>query len=73
MFCRFPFRRSVGRLIRRSLMLFVSEVDVVVADVLFSFCLVYAVAVFLVVCCCWESGNYSISAKFAGISSMVVL
>lgn len=47
----------------------VTKVDGVVAE----FLLVYAAVVAVLVFVCWARRNYSISARFAGISSILVL
>lgn len=61
---------SFSRSCIRSLMLFLKLTLLLLK---FLFYLNYAAVAAVFVLCCWESRNYSISAKFAGISSMVVL
>lgn len=69
------FQRSVvdvvfsGRNIRSLMLLLLA--DGVVAD--FIFLLVVAAVVVYLFVCCWAGRIYSISARFAGISSMEVL
>lgn len=63
------FRFFSGRNIRSLMLLLLA--DGVVAD--FFFLLVVAAVVVYLFVCCWAGRIYSISARFAGISSMEVL